>query len=57
VVNGIIIYDFDIVYRPGKQNQNTDALSRRPNDYITKIISTDSIKAVYHAAHAELLFQ
>lgn len=49
-------YDFNIIYRPGKQNQDADSLLRIPeinNDF--QSICRDSFQAVCQAVHAESL--
>ena len=49
-------YDFDILYRPGKQNQDADALSRRPTTNADfQSICRDSIKAVCQVVRASPL--
>ena len=37
-------YEFNIIYRPGKQGQDADALSRMHSD--TELIAKDSVKAI-----------
>ena len=39
-------YDFNIVYRPGKNNADADALSRLPGISNEDTISEESVKAI-----------
>lgn len=44
-------FNFNIVYRPGKKNQDADGLSRMTND--TEVIGNDSVKAICHSMYFE----
>ena len=44
-------YDFNIIYRPGKQGQDADALSRMHSD--SELIAKDSVKAICHSVYTE----
>ena len=44
-------FDFNILYRPGRNGQDADALSRMRNE--TELIGKDSVKAICHSVHTD----
>lgn len=49
-------FDFQIIYRPGRRNQDADTLSRLDNDteqQMSQTISTESIRAICHVIYTQ----
>ena len=45
-LSALAVFDFDIIYRPGKANIDVEVLSKYPGNRETEQISSESVKVV-----------